>query len=73
MTSSRRQIAGLVPQPGQNGVPAISAARMVGDHSMSRQLLIPAFDDGLRRGACCSIGNLPLGIDGNVPCPHAHA
>jgi hypothetical protein len=39
MTSSRRQIARLVPQ-GQNtsshGVPAISAARMVGDHSMSR-------------------------------------
>jgi len=30
----------LVPQPGQNtsshGVPAISAARIVGDHSMSR-------------------------------------
>jgi hypothetical protein len=40
MTSSRRQIARLVPQPGQNtsnqGVPAISAARIVGDHSMSR-------------------------------------
>jgi hypothetical protein len=39
MTGSRRQIARLVPQ-GQNtsshGVPAVSAARMVGDHSMSR-------------------------------------
>jgi hypothetical protein len=36
----RRSIARLVPQPGQNtssqGVPAISAARIVGDHSMSR-------------------------------------
>jgi hypothetical protein len=36
----RRSIAWLVPQPGQNtsshGVPAISAARIVGDHSMSR-------------------------------------
>jgi hypothetical protein len=36
----RRSIARPVPQPGQNtssqGVPAISAARIVGDHSMSR-------------------------------------
>jgi hypothetical protein len=36
----RRSIARLVPQPGQNtsshGVPAISAARIVGDHSTSR-------------------------------------
>jgi hypothetical protein len=36
----RRSIARLVPQPEQNtsrhGVPAISAARIVGDHSMSR-------------------------------------
>jgi hypothetical protein len=36
----RRSIARLVPQPGQNtsshGVPAISAARIVGDHNMSR-------------------------------------
>jgi hypothetical protein len=40
MTSSRRQIARLVPQPGQNtssqSVPAISAAGIAGDHSMSR-------------------------------------
>jgi hypothetical protein len=36
----RRSIARLVPQPGQKtssqGVPASSAARIVGDHSMSR-------------------------------------
>jgi hypothetical protein len=36
----RRSIARLVPQPGQNtssqGVSAISAARIVGDHNMSR-------------------------------------
>jgi hypothetical protein len=36
----RRSIARLVPQPAQNtssqGVPAISAARIVGEHSMSR-------------------------------------
>jgi hypothetical protein len=36
----RRSIARLVTQPGQNmsshGVPAISAARIVGDHSVSR-------------------------------------
>jgi hypothetical protein len=34
----RRSIARLVPQPGQktssHGVPAVSAARIVGDHSM---------------------------------------
>jgi hypothetical protein len=41
MTIDRpRSIALLVPHPGQNtsshGVPAISAARIVGDHSMSR-------------------------------------
>jgi hypothetical protein len=37
---SQVTIARLVPQPGQNtsshGVPAISAARIVGDHNMSR-------------------------------------
>jgi hypothetical protein len=36
----RRSIARLVPHPGQKtssqGVPAISAARIVGDHNMSR-------------------------------------
>jgi hypothetical protein len=36
-----RSMARLVPQPGQKtsnqGVPAISAARMAGDHSMSRR------------------------------------
>jgi hypothetical protein len=36
----RRSIARLLPQPGQNtsshGVPAIRAARIAGDHSMSR-------------------------------------
>jgi hypothetical protein len=39
------------------------------------QLPIPAFDDGLRLGARGSIGNLPLGIGGNVqaPRPNAHA
>ena len=53
----RRSIARLVPQPGQNtsshGVPAISAARIVGDHNMSRlaaSLLVPAHDDALRLG-----------------------
>jgi len=55
----RRSIARLVPQPGQNtsshGVPAISAARIVGDQSMSPagdKLLVPGIDDGLRLGAC---------------------
>jgi hypothetical protein len=39
------------------------------------KLLIPAFDDGLRLRARGSIGNLPLGVFGNVqaPRPHAHA
>jgi hypothetical protein len=40
MIARRRINARLVPQPGQNtshyGVPAIRAARIVGDHSMSR-------------------------------------
>jgi hypothetical protein len=38
------------------------------------KLLVPAFDDGLRLGARGGIGNLPLGVDGNVqaPRPHAH-
>jgi hypothetical protein len=39
-SSVRRSIARLVPQPGQKtssqGVPPSSAARIVGDHSMSR-------------------------------------
>ena len=39
-SSVRRSIARLVPHPGQKtssqGVPASSAARIVGDHSMSR-------------------------------------
>jgi hypothetical protein len=43
----RRSIARLVPQPGQNtsshGVPAISAARIVGDYSMSRLAGICSF------------------------------
>ena len=33
------------------------------------QLLIPALDDGLRLGARRRIGNLPLGIGGNVQAP----
>jgi hypothetical protein len=33
------------------------------------KLLIPALDDGLRLGARGSIGNLPLGVDGNVQPP----
>jgi hypothetical protein len=39
------------------------------------QLLIQAFDNGLRLGARGGIGNVPLRIDGNVqaPRPHAHA
>jgi hypothetical protein len=32
-------------------------------------LLVPAFDDGLRLGARGSIGDLPLGIGGNVQAP----
>jgi hypothetical protein len=42
------------------------------DVSAGDKLFVPAFDDGLRLGARGSIGNLPLGIDGNVeaPCPH---
>jgi hypothetical protein len=37
-------------------------------------VIIPALDDSLSFGTRGSIGNLPLGIDGNVqaPCPHAH-
>jgi hypothetical protein len=40
----------------------------------SGELIIPALDDGLSFGTRGSIGNLPLGIDGDVqaPCPHAH-
>jgi hypothetical protein len=37
-------------------------------------VLIPAFDHALRFSSRGGIGNLPLGIDGNVeaPRPHAH-
>jgi hypothetical protein len=31
------------------------------------ELLVPAIDDGLRLGARCRVGNLPLGIDGLLP------
>jgi hypothetical protein len=66
---------------GQNtssqGVPAISAARIVGDHSMSRLATSCSFQRSMTAFASAragSIGNLPLGIDGNVqaPRPHAH-
>jgi hypothetical protein len=69
----RKSIARLVPQPGQNtsshGVPAISAARMVGDHSMSRLAASCSFQRRMTAWASAargSIGNLPLGIGGNV-------
>ena len=77
----RRSIARLVPQPGQNtsshgrssdqGGPDRGRPQHV---TAGGQLLIPALDDGLRLGARGGVGNLPLGIDGNVqaPRPHAH-
>jgi len=74
----RRSTARLVPQPGQNtsshGVPAISAARIVGDHSMSRLAASCSFQRSMTAFARGGIGNLPLGVDGNVeaPRPHAH-
>jgi hypothetical protein len=64
----RRSIARLVPQSGQktssHGVQAISAARIVGDHSMSPpggQMSIPAVDDELCLKARGSI-SLELGV-----------
>ena len=45
------------------------------DVPVGDKMLIPASDDGLRLGARGRIGNLPLGIGGNVeaPRPNAHA
>jgi hypothetical protein len=70
-----------VPQPGQStsthDVPAISAARIVGDHSMSRLPASCSFQRSTTPFASArgGIGNLPLGIGGNVqaPRPNAHA
>jgi hypothetical protein len=51
----RRSIARLVPQPGQktssHGVPAISAARMVGDQSMSRPVAKRRFQRSMTSSA----------------------
>jgi hypothetical protein len=72
---------GWVPHPGQktssHGVPATSAARMVGDHSMSRPVArrrFPAIDDELCLKARSAV-RLQLGGTGfNVEpsCPDAH-
>jgi hypothetical protein len=63
----RRSIARLVPHPGQNtsshGVPASSAALIVGDHSMSRPVARRRYqrsDYSLRLGARGPVG-LELG------------
>jgi hypothetical protein len=51
----RRSIAWLVPQPGQKtsseGVPAINAARIVGDHSMSRPVARRRFQRSMTSSA----------------------
>jgi hypothetical protein len=54
-SSVRRSIARLVPQPGQktssHGVPATSAARIVGDHSMSRPVARRRFQRSMTSSA----------------------
>jgi hypothetical protein len=70
----------LEPRPGQNtssqGVPAISAARIVGDHSMSLLATSCSFQRAMTAFASARgrIGSLPLRAYGNVqaPRPHAH-
>jgi hypothetical protein len=52
----RRSIARLVPQPGQkissHGVPATRAARIVGDHSMSRPVAKRRFQRSMTSSGC---------------------
>jgi hypothetical protein len=76
----RRSIARLVPQPGQNtssqGVPAISAARIVGDHSMSRLAASCSFQRSTTafaaaRAAASATCRFALG-NVEASCQHAH-
>ena len=58
-------------------MPAISAARIVGDHSMSRLSESCSFQRSTTPfafGARGIVGNLPVGNYGNIesPRPHAH-
>jgi hypothetical protein len=72
-----RSIARLVPHPGQNtsshSVPAISAAPIVGDHSMSRLAASCSFQRSMRaiasaRAAASATCRLvPMAIE--APCP----
>jgi hypothetical protein len=83
MAVVRRSNARLVPQPGQStsshSRPAISAARIVGDHGISRPAASCSFRRSITAFASArgSIGDLSPSIDANVeparPDPHGAA
>jgi hypothetical protein len=80
-SSVRRSIARLVPQPGQEtssqGVPASSAARIAGDHSMSRPVASRRFQRSRTSSASRARGAVRLQLGGTCldvesSCPNAH-
>jgi hypothetical protein len=77
----RRSMARLVTQPGQktssHGVPATSAALIVGDHSMSRPVAsrrFQRFNDelGLKARGLVRLQLGGAGLDVEPSCPDAH-
>jgi hypothetical protein len=62
-----------IPQPAQSsqGIPAISAARIVGDHRMSRLEASCSFQRSMTAfaSARAAASAKPLGIGGNVEAP----
>jgi hypothetical protein len=72
-------MARLVPQPGQktssHGVPASSAARIVGDHNMSRTAASCSFQRSIRVASARGfVGGEPggAGFDVEPSCTYPH-